>query len=209
MLPVGDGLVTVQEEQRSAVEESTIRSAWEGGDFERAATLALEQYGGELLGYLHAMARPPLDADELFSALCERLWINLPSFRWESSLRTWSYVVARNLLRSEIRAAKGPRGRVGAVVTSEIGLIADRVRSSTPAHVRTQAKDRLQEIREALDPDDQTLLILRIDRNMAWNDIADVMHDGDDERSTAQRAAALRKRFERLKERLRREMTEG
>ncbi len=200
-------MVRVMDEQGGELEETTIRAAWDQEDFEQAATEALERYGGELLGYLHAMARPPLDADELFSALCERLWIALPTFRWQSSFRTWAYVVARNLLRSGIRSARGPRGRVDPVVTSEISLIADRVRSSTPAHVRTRAKDRLQEVREQLDPDDQTLLILRVDRNMAWKDIAEVMHEDGDDRTPAQRGAALRKRFERLKERLRREMT--
>lgn len=187
-------------------DESDIRGAWDEGAFDRAATVALERYGRELLGFMHAMARPPLDADELFSETCERLWKKLPEFRWESSIRTWAYVIARNLLRSGIRTARGPRGRVNAILSSEISDVVAQVRSSTPAHIRTRAKDRLREIREALDPDDQTLLILRVDRNMSWKEIAQVVAEEGDDRSTTQRAAALRKRFERLKERLRREM---
>jgi len=194
------------DDANAAPDESDVRAAWDAEAFDRAATTALERYGPELLGYLHAMARPPLDPDDLFSELCERLWRKLPEFRWESSLRTWAYVIARNLLRSGFRAARGPRGRVDALGTSEVSKVADRIRSSTPPHIRTKAKDRLQEIRDGLDPDDQSLLILRVDRNMAWRDIADVLADPDDARSASQRAAALRKRFERLKERLRREM---
>ncbi len=187
-------------------DESELREAWNAKAFDRAATMALDRYGSELLGYLHAMARPPLEPDELFSELCERLWKNLPNFQWKSSLRTWSYVIARNLLRSGIRTARGPRGRIDAFQSSDVSKVADRVRSSTPPHVRTRAKDRLQQIREALEPDEQSLLILRVDRNMSWGSIAEVLADPDDERSTAQRSAALRKRFERLKERLRQEM---
>lgn len=187
-------------------DESELREAWDAKAFDRAATMALDRYGSELLGYLHAMARPPLEPDELFSELCERLWKNLPNFQWKSSLRTWSYVIARNLLRSGIRTARGPRGRIDAFQSSDVSKVADRVRSSTPPHVRTRAKDRLQQIREALEPDEQSLLILRVDRNMSWGSIAEVLADPDDERSTAQRSAALRKRFERLKERLRQEM---
>lgn len=187
-------------------DESELREAWDAKAFDRAATLALDRYGSELLGYLHAMARPPLDADELFSELCERMWKNLPTFLWKSSLRTWSYAIARNLLRSGIRTARGPRGRVDALGTSEVSKVADRVRSSTPPYVRTQTKDRLSQIREALDPDDQSLLILRVDRNMAWTEIASVLADPSDDRSNAVQSAALRKRFERLKERLRKEM---
>jgi RNA polymerase sigma-70 factor (ECF subfamily) len=57
-------------------------------------------------------------------------------------------------------------------------------------------------LRESLDPDEQTLLILRIDRQMAWTDIARIM-GGDAPEAESRQAATLRKRFERLKERLR------
>ncbi len=187
-------------------DESELREAWDAKAFDRAATMALDRYGSELLGYLHAMARPPLDPDELFSEPCERLWRNLPDFQWKSRLREWSDVIARTLLRSGIRSARGPRGRVDALVSTDFSKMADKIRSTTPPHVRTQAKDRLQEIRESLEADEQSLLILRVDRNMAWNEIADVLADPDDTRSQAQRSAGLRKRFERLKERLREQM---
>jgi len=190
-------------------DESDIREAWDEGRFDRAATSILERYGPELLGYLHAMARPPLEPDELFSETCERLWKKLPEFRWQSSIRTWAYVIARNLLRSGFRAKRGPKGRIDPLPSSEISDLVAQVRSSTPVHVRTRAKDRLQAIREKLDPDDQTLLILRVDRGMAWKDIADVITDEADDRSASQRAAALRKRFARLKDRLREEMQAG
>lgn len=187
-------------------DESDIREAWDAGHLDRAATLILERYGQELLGFLHAMARPPLDPDELFSETCERLWKKLPEFRWQSSIRTWAYVIARNLLRSGFRAKLGPKGRIDPLPSSEFSDLIAKARSSTPPHIRTRAKDRLHEIRQKLDPDDQTLLILRVDRGMAWKDIAEVIVDENDDRSASQRAAALRKRFARLKERLREEM---
>ena len=47
----------------------------------------------------------------------------------------------------------------------------------------------------------RTLLVLRVDRRMPWRDIARVMaDDGDD---LERLSASLRKRFERVKERLR------
>ena len=45
------------------------------------------------------------------------------------------------------------------------------------------------------------LLGLRLDRQMAWTEIARIL--GSEEDSLAREAAALRKRFERLKIRLR------
>ncbi len=174
---------------------------------DEAATTALRRYGPELLGYLHAVARTAADADELFSRLCEQLWTHLPAFRWESSVRTWAYVVARNLLRADARAAAGPRGRVEGLRDTHASRLAADVRSTTAIHLRTESKDALQRIRERLDPDDRTLLILRVDRQMAWRDIAQVL-GSEDETDPAKAAAVLRKRFERLKVRLRREMAE-
>ncbi len=186
--------------------ENKLRRSWDAGDMEAAATLAIRSYGPELLGYLHAMVHPS-DADELFSRLCEQLWKHLPSFRWESSLRTWTYVVARNLARGEARAAAGPRGKVEGLRETHASRIAADVRSTTAIHLRTDSKNALQRIRDGLDPDDRTLLILRVDRGMAWRDIVAVLStDGQSADNPTRAAAALRKRFERLKETLRREM---
>lgn len=201
-------------ERSSSEAEADIRQLWDGGSMQEAATLALRRYGPELLGYLHAMASQSgghtggrTDPDELFSRLCEQLWKHLPTFRWESSVRTWAYVVARNLLRAEARAAAGPRGKVEGLRDTHASRIAADVRSTTAIHLRTESKDALQRIRDGLDPDDRTLLILRVDRAMAWRDIAEVLHAEDDPPlDPAKAAAALRKRFERLKARLKREM---
>ena len=54
--------------------------------------------------------------------------------------------------------------------------------------------DRIARIREQLSPEDHMLLGLRLDRQLAWSEIAQVL--GYD-------AATLRKRFERLKVKLR------
>jgi hypothetical protein len=68
-----------------------------------------------------------------------------------------------------------------------------RVRSETPAHLRSEIKERFAKVRETLTADDHMLLGLRLDRRMAWSDIAQVM---------GAQPAALRKRYQRLKERL-------
>jgi RNA polymerase sigma-70 factor, ECF subfamily len=61
-------------------------------------------------------------------------------------------------------------------------------------------KDELRVLREQLDPEDHEILLLRLDRELPWRDIARIL--GGDDQITV-RAAALRKRFERTKERLR------
>lgn len=76
-------------------------------------------------------------------------------------------------------------------------------RTVTAAYQRTEIKDGMRALRDALDPADHELLILRLDRNMSWKDIARSLSELDDGSDVAQRAAALRKRFERVKSELR------
>jgi RNA polymerase sigma-70 factor (ECF subfamily) len=85
---------------------------------------------------------------------------------------------------------------------SGVEALVAQVRSRTATFLRTETRDKIARLRAALDPDDQTLLILRINRGLAWRDIARVLTpDGDATTPAAldKRAAALRKRFERLK----------
>lgn len=184
--------------------EQDIASALAAGQRERAITLALETYGPELLGYLHAILQR--DADELFSELCERLWRGLTSFRGDSSFRTWAYRIARNLVHDRLRARARPLGQpLPLEEASEVQRIAQELRSTTAVYLQSETKTRLQQLRDALDPDDRTLLILRIDRGMSWREIARVMAEGET-LAIDRSAARLRKRFERLKERLRAEL---
>jgi RNA polymerase sigma-70 factor (ECF subfamily) len=189
---------------RLAELERTIRDLAEAGDVSRAATRAVEGYGAELLGYLFALARTPDAAEELFSELCEKLWRALPAFRWESSFRTWAYAIARNLVRESYRQSERHGRQVGLSSAPEVAEQVQAVRTTTVAYMKTETKRRLEMLREALDEDDRTLLVLRVDRKMAWRDIARVMAEGNDDGGDLDRlAAALRKRFERVKERLR------
>lgn len=182
--------------------EDGIRARCERGDLDGALTIALELYADELFGFLVGLARERVQAEDAFSATCERMWRGLPKFRWESSLRVWSYRIARNEFLRTTRAATRARRELPLSQVASIQRAIERTRSSTPIHERTDVKDRWAKLREQLDPEDHMLLGLRIDRKLAWADIAKVLASSDVE-PTAREVAALRKRFERLKSRLR------
>jgi DNA-directed RNA polymerase specialized sigma24 family protein len=81
----------------------------------------------------------------------------------------------------------------------------DRARSATEAHRRTAVKDRIRALREQLPDDDQTLLILHVDRALPWREIAMVMaEEGEPLEGEAldRESARLRKQFERVKRQL-------
>jgi RNA polymerase sigma-70 factor, ECF subfamily len=152
------------------------------------------------------MCRTEIDAAEVFSSFCEDMWKGLPRFRWQSSFRTWAYTLARHALYRLGRDPQRRRERNMALPDSpEVLELAEQVRTTTMIHLRTETKNKFTALREQLEPDDRTLLILRVDRKLAWNEIAAIMADEDEPTPEDLRrgAATLRKRFERAKERLR------
>lgn len=190
-------------EDRSSLEDQ-IRALHEQDQLKEAARVALEGYGPELLGFLMALTRDADVASEVFSQFCEDMWRGLEGFRWGSTFRTWAYTIARNAHRRYLRDPHYRRGT--RLETSDLFKLQQKVRSQTLPFLLTAVKDRFAALRESLSPDDQTLLILRIDRRMNWIDIAEVMLDTEEELSEAEikrKAAALRKRYERVKARLR------
>ncbi len=174
--------------------EAAIRERAAAGDAKGAATRALEGYGGELLGYLVAACGDASVADEVFAMACEDLWRGLPSFRFESSMRTWLYVLARH---AHARYRRSPHERRRREL-SEISEVALEVRTATRPWLKTAVKDRFTALRDELPEEDRELLILRVDRQMAWEDVARVLGEGEDPRAVAR----VRKRFSLLKQRL-------
>ena len=77
--------------------ERKLRETWERGDYQVAATLALEAYAPEIMGFLMERLRGEDDASEVFSQFALDFWRGLPRFEWRSSLRAWAYALARNL----------------------------------------------------------------------------------------------------------------
>jgi RNA polymerase sigma-70 factor (ECF subfamily) len=176
--------------------EPRILSLLDAGDVSGAATEALRGYGPQVLGYLTAVLRDDDDAHDVFSQFAEDLWRGLPGFRRESAIRTWAFRLAWH---AASRYARDPyRKRHRPILTTEASKIAEEVRSTMSTYAPGGRADKLMKLRESLDPEEQTLLILRVDKAMPWEDVAEVMRaDGE-----ATSPAALRKRFERLKEKL-------
>ncbi len=185
--------------------EAKIAAHCRAGDFATAITIAIKGYGPEVLGYLHAANRREQDVADCFSLYCEQVWRGLPTFRGESSFRTWSYRIA---YRAVLRVARtgSRRGRREVVMSEipEVEAIVAKVRTRTLPHLRTEVKREVARLRESLSDDDRTLLILRVDRDLPWDEIATIVDPeaaGPDELKRT--SATLRKRFGRIKAKLR------
>lgn len=115
--------------------------------------------------------------------------------RREASLRAWSYRLAWH---AGCRLHRDPfRARGTRLPTSAASRLAASVAASTVATGSRRAG--LDRLRAQLPPEDRTLLTLRLDRELEWDEVAEVLSA----EGAPVSAAALRKRFERLKERLR------
>ena len=182
--------------------EQEIRMLLERGDLEGAATKVIRSYGPQILAYLRAVLRDQDAAAEGFSQFGEGVWKGIGKFRGQSSVLTWSYGVAWGAVR---RLKRDPfRRKARRLDTSQLSQLAAEVRRSSTPYRKTSVKDAVARLRETLAPDEQTLLILRVDRNLSWKDVVQVFTtEGEpiDE-------AALRKRFERIKAKLRKLATE-
>ena len=112
--------------------EAEVQRACESGDQSSAAQLALSLYGDDILRYLVALTHDQTLADEAFGVFAEHLWRGILRFRWQSKLKTWAYVVARNALR----AVKNDPYRRRAVPLSDAGVgSARRAASNVNARV--------------------------------------------------------------------------
>jgi RNA polymerase sigma-70 factor (ECF subfamily) len=175
--------------------DEKVREHLGRGDHREAASAVLHALGPPVLGYLEAIVKDPDAARDVFQVFAEEMWRALPGWRGEGSLRAWCYRIAwRAQARFRREAWQKRRERLRTTMASRLAASIASNESRLPGG----RKDRLARLRASLTPEEQTLLILRLDRELSWNEVADVLsHDAD-----PVDPPALRKRFERLRDKL-------
>lgn len=165
------------------------------GDEAGAAELALRNHGPAVLRYLLGLLRDPDDADDAFSMFAEQLWRRIGTFRGPGGFEVWLFRIA---FREAIRLRdEAWRRRKRVMPTTEAHRIAAEVRR-TASVSRERRLDALERLRGALSLEDQHLLVLRVDHELSFEEIAGTLGEGD----AALEEATVRKRFERAKARL-------
>ncbi|MBS2011989.1 MAG: sigma-70 family RNA polymerase sigma factor [Deltaproteobacteria bacterium] len=178
--------------------EARILDALDRAASAEAATLALRAYGPGILAYLIVVLRDRQMAEDTFADFGEQLWKGIGGFRRECSFRAWAYRVAWCCAVHTLRDPYRRRGR--RLETREVSEILAPMRTQTARWLETESKSQLEELRASLEPGERALLVLRLDRRLSWTEVARALQDDGEAPATE---AALRKRFERIKERLR------
>jgi len=173
-------------------------------DVPGAVGIVITAYGDEIYGFLVSELRSDTDASDAFSSFALDLLRGLPGVQIRTSMRGYAYQVARHAAgrqrrqESRERLARGPLD-----VDDAAEALLARVRTSTPAYRRTDVKDAFGRIRDTLEEDERRLLTLRVDRRLAWREIAEALSDAPAP-DLDREASKLRKRYELLKRKLRR-----
>jgi RNA polymerase sigma factor (sigma-70 family) len=182
--------------------DEQVRAACAAGDVDRATTEALRRYGPELFGFLVGMHHDYDAASEAFAMFSEKLWQSLRGFQWECSLRAWCYRLARNAAIDVFRGARRRR-EIGLSSAPDVLQMAAQVRTSTMSALRTTNRTALEALRDELPEEDRAVLVLRIDRQLEWREVALVLaSSSDDDARRVQDEAALKREVARLRKRL-------
>jgi len=188
------------------IDEAEVRRLVEDGQTHQALEAILEQHGSAFYGFIAGLLQNDALAADAYQLFSIRLWRALPEFQWRSQLKTWAYKIARN---AAYRTAQDPyrrrSKRLGTLEQEK--LSAKWTRTATALFKQTEAKQKLWDLVAGLPAEDRELLILRLGRRMAWKEIAAILHEGEaDPQVLTAKAATARKRFERLKEKLKRDL---
>jgi RNA polymerase sigma factor (sigma-70 family) len=185
------------------MDESKIEAMHTSGRFDEATTALLALYGGEVFGFMRSRLRDVEAAKEAYSLFAVDVWKGMANFRRQCPFRAWSYAIARNAMHRQASRAARPAKREVALGDDASPELAQLVRTSTAEYMRTEVKSRFAELRDKLSEEDQTILVLRVDKRMEWRDVASVLLGPEAPEAELDREAArLRQSFFALKKRL-------
>lgn len=184
-----------------SIDEAPALELLAAGDMRGATAWVLRSYGAEVCGYVLSLLKNPDDAADAFASAAEQVFLNIAKFRGEASIRTWFYRIARHAAFADRRRSRRDRDTPVSELSDALQVA---VRTATLEYQKSEVKDAVAELRARLAPEDRELLVLRVDRDLSWNDVALVLlGERADEAELKREAARARKRFERIKEELR------
>ncbi|MDD9945418.1 MAG: sigma-70 family RNA polymerase sigma factor [Myxococcales bacterium] len=182
--------------------EREFRQACAAGRHDDAVALIFERYGVGLLRFLADRLPSRADAEDVLSDVAVKMLSAVPTLDLRCSARAWAYTVARNAAIDFHRRPHRRPGRNMSLTSPEAAGVAQQLRTTTAAYLKTSVKNRFRELRQQLPEEDQTVLVLRLDRGFSWDEIAAVTLPGTSGQAQQAETARLRQRFKRAKDKL-------
>jgi RNA polymerase sigma-70 factor, ECF subfamily len=179
--------------------EQKISEVFGDEEFTQAAQIAISAYGAELYGFIKAIHRDEQEAREVLSEVNEELTKGFRTFDGRCSFRTWAYAIARRCSAKRLQTRSPDQVATVTPITS--------AKKNGKVDAEAERKAKIRALRDRLPEEDRALLVLRVDRKLEWNDLAHIYIaslTGPKPPSLGKVSAVLRKRFDKIKERMRR-----
>jgi RNA polymerase sigma-70 factor (ECF subfamily) len=148
--------------------DGALIARWRSGD-ERAATLLVERHATPLARFVAGLGERQ-EVEEVVQDTFVRAFASLDGFRGDSSLRTWLFTIARNLVRDRARSRKGARD----VVSIEEWHAATE-HDALDAAVADETEAQMRRAVETLTPMQREVFTLRVTEGMSYKEIAAVV----------------------------------
>jgi RNA polymerase sigma-70 factor (ECF subfamily) len=149
-------------------EDAVLLERCRSGD-ERAATMLVRRYAPPLARFVASLGERQ-EVDEVVQDTFVRAFASLGGFRGESSLASWLFTIARNLVRDRVRS----RARKYRVVPIEEGHAVTE-NDALDAAVSDETERRLGEALEVLSPMQREVFTLRVSEGLSYREIAAVV----------------------------------
>lgn len=159
--------VTLTQSDDTPDDEALI-ARWREGD-ERAASVLVERHARPLARFVASLGFRE-EVEEVVQDTFVRAFASIDGFRRRSSLRTWLFTIARNLVRDRVRAASTSR------LQREIGESqAATEHDALDEVVAEETAVRLRAAVERLTPMQRDVFTLRVSQGLSYREIADAL----------------------------------
>lgn len=131
----------------------------------------VERYKKEIFRLAYRFVGNPEDAHDIAQEVFLKAYLSLPSFRGDSTFRTWIYRIAMNLSINHVRSAAVAR-RSDVPVEELDPAKSGKVLSSI---LSGEVSDRLRLAVENLPPKQRETMILKVYHDLKYTEIAEIM----------------------------------
>ncbi|HEU4643092.1 MAG TPA: sigma-70 family RNA polymerase sigma factor [Gemmatimonadaceae bacterium] len=148
--------------------DAALIARWGAGD-QRAATLLVGRHAQAVARFVASLGERQ-EVDEVVQDTFVRAFGSLDGFRAESSLRTWLFTIARNLVRDRVRTRRLRREHVP-IAEEDAATEHDAL----DAAVAEETEARMRAAVARLSPMQREVFTLRVTEGMSYKEIAEVV----------------------------------
>lgn len=153
--------------------DDELTQAWLAGDPAAFAVL-YDSHAPRLLGFLKALGAGHDSAEDLAQATWLKALDALPRYRARGRLRQWLFTIAHRQWLDHVRSAWHVRRQDGAAPADALDR-ADPARGPAEAAATSEEQDRLMAAVHALPEVQRRTVLLRIDGELTFREIAEAM----------------------------------